>query len=357
MAAINTSRIGTRNLGTTLSFCESSVPTGFSGSSPRTFTPNMKFMHTYHDDYWVIPSTPSFASPFETIHTFSGRNPSVTFGRITHVLSPNTFYEVGVSGFYSPRDLTESNNPGVPLYYDLDNDLQSGGGCCYAIFKQGRTELKAKVSHYANEWLGADHDFKFGVQHVIGNHSEHGGYQPGENYPGGVIYYDNGDGTPYYITTATNYNNGGEFRETGIFAEDVINVGNRLTVQAGIRFDRIRGISQDVADLAVTDIVALEFDEQGQVAGRGELFEWTNWGPRIGFNYKLDDDGRTVLRGNWGRFYRTAHYRGDFRHSSRTGFFDTVVLESRNKQVRYRGAHFRGRNKLWVRSECACSQD
>ena len=269
-------------------------------------TPNIKFMHTYHDDYWVIPSIPSFSEPFETIATFSGHNPSLTFGRITHIVSPNTFYEVGVSGFYSPRDLSESNNPGVTRRNDVDNETASGGYGYYDIFIQGRTEVKAKISHFASDWMGADHDFKFGVQYVIGNHSSHGGYVPGPNYPGGVIYYDNGDGSPYYITTGSTYNNGGEFRETGIFLEDTINVGSRVTVQAGIRFDRVRGISQDVDDLVVNDLAALTFDSVGTVQGRGELYEWTNWGPRIGINVKLDDDGRTVLRGNWGRYYRTA---------------------------------------------------
>ena len=269
-------------------------------------TPNVKFMHTYHDDIWVIPQTPSVTRPFSAAATFSGKNPSVTFGRITHVLSANTFYEVGVSGFYSPRDLSESHNPGVPRRNDVDNGIASGGTPYYDIFLQGRTEVKAKVSHFASDWMGADHDFKFGVQHVIGNHSSHGGYVPGPNYPGGVIYYDNGDGSPYYILTASTYNKGGEFRETGIFVEDTLNIGSRITIQAGIRFDRVRGISQDLDDLVVTDLVKLEFDSVGTVQGRGELYEWTNWGPRIGFNFKLDDDGRTVVRGNWGRFYRTA---------------------------------------------------
>lgn len=269
-------------------------------------TPDIKFMHTYHDDLWVIPGVPSFDTPFETIGTGSGRNPSLTFGRITHIISPNTFYEVGVSGFYSPRDLDKPNNPGVPRRNDIDNELASGGAEGYSIFKQARTEVKAKVSHYASEWMGANHDFKFGVQYVIGNHSSHGGYTPGPNYPGGVVYYDNGDGSPNYISLGTTYNTGGEFRELGVFAEDVLNIGNRVTISAGLRFDRVRGISQDVDDLIVSDIAELEFESRGTVSGAGELYTWTNWGPRIGFNAKLDDEGITVLRGNWGRFYRTA---------------------------------------------------
>ena len=72
-------------------------------------TPDIKFMHTYHDDIWVIPDTPSLADPFETINTFSGRNPSVTFGNITHVLSDSTFYDVRISGFYAPADKATIN--------------------------------------------------------------------------------------------------------------------------------------------------------------------------------------------------------------------------------------------------------
>ncbi len=269
-------------------------------------TPDLRFMHTYHDDYWVIPSTPTVSEPFETGWTFSGRNPSLTFGRITHALSTSTFYEAGVSGFYSPGDLSEPNNPGVPRRNDIDNGLASGGAPTYDIFRQGRTEAKAKLHHYAGGFLNADHDFKIGVVHVVGNHSAHGGYTPGPGYPDGVVYYDNGDGTPNYILTGTPFHEGGEFRETGLFAEDVMTFGDRTTISAGVRVDHVRGISPDVDDLVLTDVRTLAFEPRGTVAGRGELYRWTNVGPRLGFNVRLDDDGATVLRGNWGRFYRTA---------------------------------------------------
>ena len=269
-------------------------------------TPNLRFMHTYHDDYWVIPSIPSLSTPFETGWTFSGHNPSLTFGRLTHAVGDATLYEVGVSGFYSPGDVSEPNNPGVPRRNDLDNGFASGGAPTYDIFRQGRTEAKAKLQHYASDFLNAGHDFKVGVTYVVGNHSAHGGYTPGPNYPDGVVYYDNGDGSPNYIVTGTNYNEGGEFRETGVFAEDVISIGGRAAISVGIRFDDVRGISQDVDDLVLASADAFEFAARGTVAGRGELYRWANWGPRVGFNLRLDAEGRAVLRGNWGRFYRPA---------------------------------------------------
>ena len=269
-------------------------------------SPNVRFMQTYHDDYWVIPSTPSLSRPFETIWTYSGHNPSLTFGKITHVLSPSTLYEVGLSGFYSPRDLSEPNNPGVPRRNDIDNGLASGGAPSYDIFKQGRTEAKAKLQHYARGLLRADHDIKFGAVYVIGNHSSHGGYTPGPGYPEGVVYYDNGDGSPNYIVTATRFNEGGSFREIGSFVEDIITFGRRVTLSVGIRFDDVRGISQDVDDRALSNIGSLLFEARGTVGGHGQLYHWKNLSPRVGFNVRLDGAGRTVLRGNWGRFYRTA---------------------------------------------------
>ena len=266
----------------------------------------MRFMHTYHDDYWVIPATPSLSQPFETVWTSSGHNPSLTFGRVTHALSDSTFYEAGVSGFYSPRDVREPNRPGVPRRNDLDNGIATGGAPSYSIFRQGRTEFKAKIHHYATDLWNADQEFKFGVVRVAGGHSSHGGYTPGPGYPSGVVYYDNGDGTPNYLVTGDPYNTGGAFRETGVFAEDVVDIGDRAAVSVGIRFDDVRGISQDVDNLALADVHAMAFAARGVVAGRGDLFHWRNWGPRVGFNIRLDADGRSVVRGNWGLFYRPA---------------------------------------------------
>lgn len=268
--------------------------------------PNVRFMHTYHDDYWVIPSTPSLTRPFETIWTDSGRNPSLTFGRITHVLSPSTLYEVGLSGFYSPRDLSEPNNPDVPRRNDIDNGIASGGASSYEIFRQGRTEFKAKLHHNAHGYRHASHELNMGFTSVIGHHSSHGGLTPAPGYPDGVIFHDNGDGTPNYLVTETRHNVGGEFRENGFFFEDLMTFGQRVTVSAGIRFDDVRGISQDVDDLVISEVETMAFASEGTVAGRGRLFRWTNVSPRVGFNVRLDGAGRTVLRGNWGRFYRTA---------------------------------------------------
>jgi len=255
-------------------------------------TPKLKFMHNYHDDYWDIPPAPDIANPFETLTSFGGHNPSYTLINLTHIVSENTYWDGRVSGFVSPNDYARANNPDLTQAWrqDLASGVASGGSYYNGSFTQTRLAVNFKMSHYATDFLSGDHDFKFGVQFV------HGKSRTFYLYPGGAHYYDYG-GEPYYGYFRQPYTYGGQFRDFGVFAEDVIRMGDRFTLSLGLRFDRNKAISQD---LPARDAVGNETG--GTVSGLGDLFTWTNVSPRIGFNLKLTSDGRTILRGNYGRF-------------------------------------------------------
>ncbi len=257
-------------------------------------TRDLKFMHNYHDDYWVIPSTPSVSRPFETVQTYGGRNPSVTFANLTHVVSDRTFWDARFSGFISPDDYTRPNSGSRtrPVFVETSTNVASGGSFYFGSFHQVRLAAHGKVSHYANDFLGADHDFKFGVQFV------HGSTRSFYGYPGGAHYYTL-NGAPYYAYFREPYTYGGMFRNVGVFGEDALRLGDRLTVNAGVRYDYNKAISQDLPAL----------DREGNptggtIRGLGDLYAWHVVAPRLGFNFKLTADGRTVLRGHYGRFYQ-----------------------------------------------------
>ena len=74
-------------------------------------------------------------------------------------------------------------------------------------------------------------------------------------------------------------------------------VGNALTINAGLRFDHSRAISQD---LPVLD--GLGQATEASVQGLGTLYTWNLWSPRLGITAKLTSDGRTILRASYGRF-------------------------------------------------------
>ena len=73
-----------------------------------------------------------------------------------------------------------------------------------------------------------------------------------------------------------------------------------LTINAGLRFDHSRAISQDLHAL---DPEGRQTDDI--VRGLGTLYTWNVWSPRLGVTMKHTADGRTMLRAGYGRFSRS----------------------------------------------------
>jgi hypothetical protein len=87
------------------------------------------------------------------------------------------------------------------------------------------------------------------------------------------------------------------FITTSGFLSDAITLGDGLTINAGVRFDHSRALSQD---LPVLDAQGQETSDK--VRGLGTLYTWNVWSPRLGVTMKLTADGRTMLRASYGRF-------------------------------------------------------
>ena len=88
---------------------------------------------------------------------------------------------------------------------------------------------------------------------------------------------------------------GGVFVTAAGFVSDAITVGNSLTINAGLRFDHSRAISQD---LPVLDSQGHETDQI--VRGLGTLYTWNMWSPRLGCHAEADggrpNDAASELR-------------------------------------------------------------
>ena len=183
--------------------------------------------------------------------------------------------------------------------------------------KSNRQTVQADLSHFADQFLG-QHDIKFGVQYTKGRGNWQGGYfQNFVNflYPyrwtqsvanmqswygdTGLLFYNNKDTLNPFLTVRT-------ADSAGVFLDDQWAVNSRLTVSLGLRFDRMTtkyGVGK------VYDFVRSAEDINGPPpvlrdrASTGNLFDFKTWGPRLGASYKLTDDGRTVVRANYGRYY------------------------------------------------------
>jgi outer membrane receptor protein involved in Fe transport len=288
---------------------------------------NHKVSLGYHNDYYTLPGTPAanLAPTVVSVNTGQNPTPNLTY---TGVLSDKTVLEARVAGFWGDdhADPIVAGEPRVqPRFYDLDTGQQTGGIYYWYDDKTYQATASVKLSHFADHFLGSSHDFKFGVQYLNGGvHDAVSGYND-------IVYtYTYTD--PYgsqsrlaYGYQYQPYSYGGTTKGIAAFMDDTVRVNDRLTLNLGVRYDHN---TASIPELKVRD---QEGVPTGEVVSKRDLYTWNVVAPRLGFNYKLTKDGKTVLRGHYGRYYRgivTAEYSnsiGVSRHVARAGPFDLAT--------------------------------
>ncbi len=278
---------------------------GTDPAHPRTFeqdkvfakltwwlTPGLRLMQSFHGEYGVTPERPTIVTPYDTITRPRLSVPTVTFGHLTHTLSSNTVWDMRVGRFgFSQKDEPNTADPTIASRFDRATGVTSGAPPQFIDLTIIRTSAKATLTSYRPRWLGADHQWKVGGQFERGEH-----HVANLRIPTGVRYLDI-NGQPAERISSPPSNVGGVSLTASAFASDAITIGDRLTITAGVRFDRSRAISQD---LAAVDVDGHETD--GIVQGRDTLYTWNIVSPRLGATMKLTADGRTIGRASYGWF-------------------------------------------------------
>jgi TonB dependent receptor/Carboxypeptidase regulatory-like domain len=255
--------------------------------------PSLRLLSSYHNEFWVSPERPTLVTPFETTLRFNGRVPTTTFAHVTHTPSSNTLWDARVGRFV----LSQDNDPAsgsitTPNRSDRVTGLSSGGPPSFGDFNLTRTTAKATMTHYRPGFLGADHEWK------VGGQAENGYHNALVIIPTGVRYIDS-NRQPFQAVSRDPATPGGEFTTAGAFASDAMTIGDRLTINVGVRFDHSRAISPD---LPARDLAGQETD--ATVQGLGTLYTWNVWSPRLGVTTKLTSEGRMMLRASYGRFHQ-----------------------------------------------------
>jgi hypothetical protein len=255
--------------------------------------PGWQVIHSIHDEFWANPEAPTFAKPFETTLRLNASVPALTFAHITHTSASNTVWEARAGRFvYDRKDFPSTGDLTTPSHLDRATGVTSGAPPSFGGLTLIRTTAKATLNHYRPALAGADHQWKVGTEIEKGE-----GHGPNV-IPTGVRYEDS-DGQPLRSISSEPSHTGGMFVTASAFVSDAITIGDRLTVNAGLRFDHSRAISQD---LRAVDAAAHETDRI--VPGIGTLYTWNVWSPRFGVTAKLTRGGGTMLRASSGRFYQ-----------------------------------------------------
>jgi hypothetical protein len=266
--------------------------------------PNHKVQFGFNNELysWGEPGG-AYSSPSLMIDMHGNKpTPSASY---TGLLTDTTMLEVRYGGFYgdthfNPADPDQDKYG--PLYYNVHGGQCSQGPCLYTgnpsfwyDFLETSTSVNVSLSHYADDFLGGSHDFKFGVQYLrAGREDAIIGYTD-------LFYlYEDDYGNDYLaVTDYTPFSYGGLAHNKAVFFDDTFRVNDRLTLKIGARYDMDRA---SVPELPWVD-------QFGQPTGASvpevsNLFSFNTFSPRLGFTYKLTEDGKTLLRGHWGKYSR-----------------------------------------------------
>lgn len=253
---------------------------------------------------------PAAADQFSTPSAVGGEVGDDTMWALNYqsIFSDRTYLEARYSGWKSNDDNLSTTGSSDPAFIDYSppggGPTRYFGGLWYPWqYDTSTDQFNVTVSHFADDFLKGDHDFKFGIQANNGeaktviapsaNGTYYYHYTYNYDYYGTIYpyeYYYKIDGNPYYY--------GNEQELWGVFIDDSWAVSDRLTINLGLRFDRSTGI------IPAFDILNATGQPTGEQARKIDpVFTWDNWSPRLGFAYNAGANRQTVIRGSFGVYY------------------------------------------------------
>ena len=253
---------------------------------------------------------PPGASEYATPSAQAGeKNDNMRWGlSFQSIFSDRTFFEARYTGFKITENWLSETGSTESAYFDYSPPgggptLYWGGLWWPWNYDTGSDRVTAAVTHFADDWVAGDHDFKFGIQASKGKadtlvapsatNTYYYHYTYNYDYDGTIYpyeYYYKVEGRPYFY--------GNEQESVSAFVDDSWRVNDRLTFNLGLRYDYHKGIIPSYP----------RFDLNGDptgvmIPGVDPLFTWKLFSPRIGFAYDVGGNGKTVIRGSFGVYY------------------------------------------------------
>jgi len=234
---------------------------------------NVSFL--FQIDHYNVIGRPTVGNLSTDAQTVREDAPELVWGaQWRHLFGQRTFTELKYTGwtgyFYLDPEST------VPIGFDGSTNAYSGGAAWYYWADRGRNQVNASITHYA-EGFGK-HELKFGLDVERSRVRSRYGYNSGLYYYDYTYYYP----ARQYLAYGYSYDIEARNARESIYLQDAWQPTERLTINAGVRLDFMRGKSPVL---------------------NTKVYSATNFSPRIGFAYDLTGDGKTVLKGHYGQYY------------------------------------------------------
>ena len=224
-------------------------------------------------------------SPFGYDHTelslnttVSQKSPEVVGNfTLTQIIGSKSFFDLKAAFFWGYYYLEPEMGRDVNARYTLDESKWSGNA--YHFFQADRTRLQVNASytHYVEDFIAGDHDFKFGAEVERSFVRNRFGYT-GTNH---TYYVDYAQNEPYLAYQYEGYDTNTYYTRLEGFLQDSWQITPRLNINAGLR------LSQNWGSVKNVDSV---------------VYNTFRLAPRIGLSFDLFGDKTTVLKAHFGQF-------------------------------------------------------
>jgi hypothetical protein len=183
---------------------------------------------------------------------------------------------------------------GNPMTSDINTGFTSGPAAV-ARNPNKNHQINASMNYYPERTLLGRHELKAGFQYYVQVYGVDYPDLASGNYirtlDNGVAYQIRTEDRPVVADSRLDNPN--------LYLSDIWRLGRRVTANLGVRVEHHHLFSRGGVKQA---------SQFGQAATYGEqdLFTWDNVAPRIGLSWDVRGTGRTVLKGQWGRYLHTA---------------------------------------------------
>jgi outer membrane receptor protein involved in Fe transport len=254
----------------------------------------------FNNNMFCCGATASRTAPLITQTVEHGHNPVLT-SQYTHTFQSATLLEVRAGGIYIRDNFTPySDDFTTPGRTDQATGVSSVNGQTGSKQFHNRTTIDASLTHSASDFLKGSHDFKFGVQTAYAT-------QRTVAIEFGNVLFTDLNSAPYTATYRDPAASGGRIRSAGGYVQDNWTVNDRVTLNLGVRVDRILGDIPSLSAGATLDGIsgstAFEVPDTTTYPPIENLITFNSWSPRLGVTFRADRSGKTVLKANYGRFY------------------------------------------------------
>ena len=188
------------------------------------------------------------------------------------------------------------------------NRFDGGANIAYQDQKRYKPQFTASLSYFKDGWHGS-HDFKFGARRPPRTAE----LLRAAAVQSRLLHATGGLGrTPqeieFYNTPNTGIN---QTNNVSAYVNDTWRFNNKLTLNLGLRVDYYKDVwpEQSVTPEGVPGLIGVVTDANLRAlwtpftVPQTDLRELDHGGPRAGFAYDLTGDGKSVIKGFYGRFY------------------------------------------------------